>query len=301
MIPSSTTDTLIQHPAGAGPFPYLFKTFEASDVKVKVRLLEDGTETVLTYLTHYTLNSVGQQGGDVLLISNAGFPWSLAGEVLEATYEMYVYFEPDLKQLSRFRDLGRQAPREIENGLDRLTMHVKGFFQGVGEVARSLKLPSTVHPSEFDPTLPVGFNSIKEQALVVNDALTGWKMLDVSVIQEIQDFLSVSYTPNAVQTLGAGQAITVGLYRRQHVRIQSSGGALALDTTPFGNNPALFRDGMEIVVESDDLADYMTLSVNDIQYGYVGNGGIEFKEGTVVSFIYNATKERFYIKSLGAW
>jgi hypothetical protein len=296
MIPSSTTDTIAEGIAGSPSYPYLFKTFEATDVKVKVRLIADGTETELVYLTHYTLTGVGQQGGDVLLI--AGFGWMNAAD-LHADYKIFMYFEPNLKQLSRFRDLGRQAPREIENGLDRLTMHVKGFFQGIGEVARSLKLPSSVHPSEFDPTLPVGFNSAEDNVMAVNAALNGWKILNSA--SALEAWLEQAYTPTAVETIGAGQAITVGLYRRQHVRIKSDGGEKALSNQPFGSNAALFRDGMEIVVESDDPADFLTLAENAGIYGYEGNGGIEFKYKTVVSFIYNANKQRFFVKSLGAW
>lgn len=294
MIPSNL-DTLISY-IGTGAvdtYSFPFKTFESQDIKAKTRVISTGVETDLTLGVDFSVTGIGQEGGSITLT---------AGN-LPATDKLFIYFEPNLQQLTKFRDLGRHAPRRIEDAVDRLTMHVKGFFQGIGEVARSLKLPTNVHPDEFDPTLPSDFNSTKDFIPAVNDTLDGWKMFDGSVIQEITDFLAVSYTPTALQVLAAAgsRQISVGLYRRQHVRIKSDGGEVALDNTPFGTNPALFRDGMEIVVESDDAADFMTLAENDADYGYLGNGGIEFKYKTVVSFVYNANKKRFFVKSLGAW
>lgn len=292
MIPSNL-DTLIKH-TGTGAvatYPFPFKTFDALDVEVKKRTILDGTEVVLVQGVDYSVSGIGNEGGSVTLT---------AGN-LPATHSIFIYFKPNLQQLTKFRDLGRHAPRRIEDAVDRLTMFVKGFFQGIGDVARSVKLPTNVHPDEFDPALPSDFSAVKDYVPAINDTLDGWKMVNFGAIQELTDFLAVAYTPSAVQTLISGGQVSVGLYRRQHVRIKSDGGEKALDNTPFGTNDALLRDGMEIVVESDSLADYMTLAENDNDYGYVGNGGIEFKEGTVVSFVYNATKKRFFVKSLGAW
>lgn len=292
MIPSNL-DTVIGY-VGTGAvatYSFPFKTFESQDIKAKTRVIATGVETDLTQGVDFSVTGVGQEGGSITLT---------AGN-LAATHKLFIYFEPNLQQLTKFRDLGRHSTRNIENAVDRITMHVKGFFQGIGEVARSLKLPTNVHPDEFDPTLPSDFNASKEMIPAVNDTLDGWKMFDGSVIQEITDFLAVSYTPSAIQTLGAAGVIAVGKWRRQHVKIKSDGGEKALDNTPFGSNPALFRDGMEIVVESDSLADFMTLAEFAGDYGYEGNGGIEFKYKTVVSFVYNATKKRFFVKSLGAW
>ncbi|MBF31857.1 MAG: hypothetical protein Unbinned1322contig1000_50 [Prokaryotic dsDNA virus sp.] len=296
---ASNLDTVVDYGAGAPSFAFPFKTFDNEDVEAKVRLISTGAETALVLDTDFSLSGIGNTGGDVTLI-DAGQPFVNAGN-LAVGYRIYIYFKPNLQQLTKFRDLGRNAPRRIEDAVDRITMHVKGFFEGVGEVARSLKLPSSVHPDEFDPTLPDGFNSAEDNVLAVNAAMNGFKVVQVSASAALDAFLAQAYTPGGIQTLSAGAPVVVGQYERQHVRIKSDTGEKALDIQPFGNNDALLQDGMEIVVESDSDTDYMTLAVNDNDYGYVGNGGIEFKEGTVVSFIYNEPKKRFYVKSLGAW
>lgn len=282
-------------------FAFPFRTFEESDVKVKVRDLSDGSETDITLGVDFSISVVNQLGGDVTLI-DAGQAWISGAGNLDNGYRVYIWFgASNLKQLTKFRDLGRNAPTRIEDAVDRLTMLIKGFFEGIGDVARSIKLPTNVHPDEFDPVLPSGFNSSANKIIAINDTLDGWKMFDGDVIQEITDFLNISYTPGAVQVLGAGGVIVVTKNRRQHVRVKSDGGAKALATTLFGVDPALFRDGMEIVVEGTDDADYLTIAEDDNQYGFIGNGGIELKRGIIATFIYNQTQERFKLKSSGAW
>lgn len=294
MITSSlNTTVIVDATAGdqVGPFSFLFKYFDEDEVGVKVRDLSDGSETLLTKTTHYSLSGEGlPNGGKVSLVASAG-AWTNGSGDLVTGYKMYIYFIPKLEQLTRFRDLGKSAPTNIENGFDRLVQYFKGFFEGLGEVARSIKLPTNVHPDEFDPVLPSNLADAKDQFLAVNDTLDGFKMVDISGIG----------VPGAEQVIGAGGTISIIKTRRQHVRIKSDGGQKQLSVTPFGTDDLLLVDGMEIVVEGNDPADFNRMIENDSDYGYLGNGGIDIKHPYVVSFIYNATTKRFKLKSNGAW
>ena len=287
MIPS-VLDTFVTGVAGNSNYSFPFRTFESQDVGVKVRLLADGTETQLSLTTHFTLNGIGDLGGSINL--KPGFAW-MDGANLHADYEIHIYFVVNTQQLSKYRDLGNNGPWEIEKSFDRLTMFFKGLLGTAGELGRAIKLPLSIQPSEFNTELPADLRDSADTLLAVNDTLDGFKMVSI---------LDVG-TPGSTQTIGADGSIAVTPTRRQHVRIQSDGGSKALNVKPFGSNPALFVDGMEIVVEGMSQANFNTLAEDDDQYGFLGNGGIEIKYPYVVTFLYDGINERFKLKSNGAW
>lgn len=290
MIPQ-VLDTIVQGAAGNSNYTFPFRTFESQDVGVKVRLVADGTETQLDLTTHFTLNGIGDLGGSIDLV-NGAFDW-IDGGNLKAGYVIFTYYIPNTQQLTKLRDLGRNSPWELEKALDRLTMIVKGFFEGIGDVARSLKLPSNIHPDEFSPILPSDLNVEADSVIAVNDTKNGFKMANPFGIGE----------PGDEQIIAGGGTIAVVQSRRQHVRIKgvAASGKVALSNTPFGNNDSLLVDGMEIVVEANSGVDFHELAENDNDYGYLGNGGIQLRYPYVVTFIYNADIKRFKLKSNGAW
>ena len=293
---TETPDTLDEHVGtdSTAAYPWTFRSFESGDIEVKVRDPADDSETTLALSTNYTLSGVGGVGGTVTLLDTSD-DWNGTGANLETGWKIYIYFVPSLKQLTKFRDLGRNAPVNIEKALDRLTMFLKAFFEttGLGDVARALKLPTNVHPSEFDPVLPPTFDSAENNAIVVNAAKNGWKVLDLSTV--------IVNPPTAIQSIAGGGTATVILTGRQHIRVKSTGGAVDLSTTPFGTTDALLQDGMEIIMEADSETDTVKLKDTNIDYGFQGNGDIEIKYPYVTTLVYNATKKRFLAKSVGAW
>jgi len=148
--------------------------------------------------------------------------------------------------------------------------------------------------NDLGPHGPAAF----EKAL---DRLTMDFISNIRTAKEVADFLADAYNPSAIQTIAAGGIITVKQTDRQHRRIKSDGGSKALSTTPFGTDDNLLKDGMFIVVEGTDDADFITMSENNIDYGFQGNGGLQLKKGTVFTFTYNGTVKRFYLAANGAW
>lgn len=115
------------------------------------------------------------------------------------------------------------------------------------------------------------------------------------------EFLDNAYVPGTVQSIGAGGTIAISKLHRQHVRVKSSGGALALSNTPFGTDTSKFRDGMEIVVEGDSDVDYLTVAEQNIDYGALPSGGLQLKTKFLITFVYSARRKRFLVKSTGVW
>lgn len=84
---------------------------------------------------------------------------------------------------------------------------------------------------------------------------------------------------------------------KQYRRVTGNAGAVTTATTPFGTNPANFTDGMEIILMGMNDANYVTIPVTDIQYGVQSPAGqVSLQQGWSVTYIYDATAERFYEK-----
>jgi hypothetical protein len=279
----------------------------------------------LVYLSSVTLNTGG--GGTVNLVAN-----------LTTDYTIYLLLANDTPtQVYEFRNKNSFTLKRFEDALDFILGAVQRLtFLSLG----SLRISDTDDETLFDAQLPEGVASNGEAILQVNSAGTGFEFgissstiaanvaaaaasalaasnsetaagvsetaaaasaVDAAASAAAALAASVGYTPSAVQTLGAAGEIVIVLTSRQHVRVKSSGGILALSTTPFGTDPALFQDGMEIVVECDDAANYHNLLELDGQYGFQGNGGLPLKFPNIITFLYNETKERFLVKSTGAF
>lgn len=292
---TSVTDNVLATHTGTdavSQYAFSFPTFADEDVGVAVRKISNGVRTELVLTTDFTVEGAGLSAGNINLV-NAGQTW-LTGAFLSSDYEIWIYYKPLIKQLVTFRNLGRNYPIKIEQGLDRVTRALKGLLGDYGEIGQAIKLPENLLASEFDPRLPTDVNT-PNYLLAVNPTGDGFVV--------VSDAGVGGYNPGVIQVIGAGGNMSISAVKRQHIRVQSDGGVKALANRPFGTDPAKFSDGMEILVEAQSTGDYLTLAENDSQYGYLGlgTGTLEFKRGVLMTFIYSATLERFLLKSTGAW
>ena len=118
-------------------FAYTFKIFNQNDLTVIVRSA-NGTETVKTITTHYTVSGVGGSGGGNVTMLTA----PTATETLTILREQDLIQELDLVENDPF------PAQSLEDSLDKLTFIVQ---QQAGEMARSIKASrtNTITSTEF--------------------------------------------------------------------------------------------------------------------------------------------------------
>lgn len=137
-------------------FPFTFKVFQASDLKVVRRVTATDTETTLVLNSNYTVtlnpNQNANPGGVVTLSSALA-----TGQTLTVTTELPYLQATDLTNQGGF------YPQVITNALDRLTIFAQQLFAGLG---RSLKYP--LSDSGIDPTLP-GKDALRGRVLAFHE------------------------------------------------------------------------------------------------------------------------------------
>lgn len=96
-------------------------------------------------------------------------------------------------------------------------------------------------------------------------------------------------------TLTASDTIAISLvFYEQTWLVKGNSGSVSLSSTPFGSSAPL--DGAEITLIGNTDSDAVTWVTNDAAKGIIGYGGT-LGRGKTVTFIYNATLDRYVIKS----
>ena len=112
-------------------FSYTFKIFQDSDIQVIIRST-DGTETIKTITTHYTVTGAGNSGGGSVIFTSGNIPTSTQTVVLRRNI-------PQTQAIDYIANDPFPAESH-EEGLDRATMAIQQLQE---EVTRSLKLSKT--------------------------------------------------------------------------------------------------------------------------------------------------------------
>lgn len=147
-----------------------------------------------------------------------------------------------------------------------------------------------------DDAMYVALNDFTSDALNFANDIPNLKLVGKDYGPTISA-LDYGYNANEPQVLADLDSIAISSKKIQICEISSSAANITISILPFGNNSANFFNGMSITVICTDENMTLTLPVNDVDYGYVGNGPILFKKGVMVEFIYNLTLKRFLAKS----
>lgn len=129
-------------------YPYTFKIFAATDLRVTV-LDTDGVETVLTYPTHYTVDGVGAAAGGNIVLVGSGNSWQDAGGDLLTDYKIAIRRVVPYDQTTDIRNQGGYRPATLEDTFDRLVMQIQ---QLVDESGRTVRVSET--STDVDTQLP---------------------------------------------------------------------------------------------------------------------------------------------------
>lgn len=110
--------------------------------------------------------------------------------------------------------------------------------------------------------------------------------------------IAVDYKIVATESIAASGSITVDDTVKQIRKVAGDAGAQTASTTPFGTTSSNFVDGMEISVVGTSDTNTLSITVNDIQYGVLSPvGDVTLLNNFIVTYIYDATAERFIEKS----
>lgn len=150
---NNTTDT----------YNYTFRILDESHLKVIIKDTLD-VETELALTTDYTVTGVGGASGGTITL--------LAGN-LATSYVLLIRREVPLTQETDIRNQSEFYPETHEDVFDKLTMISQ---QQQFELDRSVKMPDTIAPATFDPTLPTTLVANPSASIIINDAGDGFSI-----------------------------------------------------------------------------------------------------------------------------
>ena len=141
-------------------FSYTFKIFADSDIQVIIRST-DGTETIKTITTHYTVTGAGNSGGGSVIFTSGNIPTSTQTVVLRRNI-------PQTQAIDYIANDPFPAESH-EEGLDRATMAIQQLQE---EVTRSLKLSKTNTMTSTEFTVGASARANKILAFDTNGELS---------------------------------------------------------------------------------------------------------------------------------
>jgi len=130
-ISSTTVKNSYSGDGSTTTFTYTFKIFQDSDIQVIIRAA-NGTETIKTITTHYTVTGAGVSTGGTVIFTSGNIPTSTQTVVLRRNI-------PQTQAIDYIANDPFPAESH-EEGLDRATMAIQQIQE---EVTRSLKLSKT--------------------------------------------------------------------------------------------------------------------------------------------------------------
>jgi hypothetical protein len=251
-------------------YPYGFKIFAATDLRVTVRNPATDVETTLTYPTHYSVSGVGAFAGGNVVLVNGAFDWIDGSGYLEDTWPITIRRVRPLTQTADIRNQGAYHPEIHEDVFDHLMMVDQ---QQQDEINRSMRLPESVSSTDADTTLPVpeGLH------------LVGWNQdANALVNYNPADIATVAASGNwNVDTFEAGADFTAGVTT-----------SLTLSSAPGSeNNTQIYFDGVYQakltygvlgVTITFDAAIPVGVDVVDVVYASVMSIGVP-ADGTVTA------------------
>lgn len=142
MTVSSTTNRVDYTGNGATTvYPYTFKIFDDSELRVTTRDTDD-QETTLVLDTDYTVSGVGNSSGGNVTLTTA----------LASSYRLTIRRVRPLTQTTDIRNNGDFYPESHEDAFDKLLMIDQQQQQ---DIDRAFVLPETYSATDVDTTLPI--------------------------------------------------------------------------------------------------------------------------------------------------
>jgi len=209
-ISSTTVRNSYSGDGSTTTFTYTFKIFQDSDIQVIIRAA-NGTETIKTITTHYTVTGAGVSTGGTVVFTSGNIPTNTQTVVLRRNI-------PQTQAIDYIANDPFPAESH-EEGLDRATMAIQQIQE---EVTRSLKLSKTNTMTSTEFTVGAADRANKILAFDTNGEL--------SVTQELgtnRGSWSAGVTFNARDIVKDGSNNNVYLCNTTHTSV---------GTTPISSN-----------------------------------------------------------------
>lgn len=160
-LTSSSAKDLYTGDGAVSVFGYTFKIFADTDIKVTEVLIADGTETLLTLITDYTVSGAGDaDGGNITLVAGA----------LPSTKEIVLQRNQTQEQTLDLEENDPQPSDNVETQFDKIVAMIQ---QNQEETDRSIK--QSITDTGVTLTIPsaealkvIGFNATAD-ALILFD------------------------------------------------------------------------------------------------------------------------------------
>ena len=159
-ISSTTVRNSYSGDGSTDTFTYNFKIFQNSDIQVIIRST-DGTETIKTITTHYTVTGAGVSTGGSVIFTSGNIPTNTQTVVLRRNI-------PQTQAIDYIANDPFPAESH-EEGLDRATMAIQQLQE---EVTRSLKLSKTNTMTSTEFTVGASARANKILAFDTNGELS---------------------------------------------------------------------------------------------------------------------------------
>lgn len=220
-------------------YSYTFKIFEAGDLLVTVRNLDD-VETTLTITTDYTVNGAGSASGGSIDLVNSSQAW-LTGGNLTSGYVLTIRRVLDVVQETDIRNQGPFFPATHEDQFDKDIMIAQQLSD---EIDRSIKLSETT--TGVNATLPA-----PSAGLAI-----GWNA-DEDGLENIADLGGVSisaFGESLIDDADASAALTtLGVSTYAKTILDDADAAAARSTLGLGNTAVTNVDNSTVEINAGTL------------------------------------------------
>jgi hypothetical protein len=146
-------------------YNYTFRIFSEDDLLVTVREIATGEETTLVKTTDYTVTGVSNSAGGTVVLVDANQDWLDADGDLDSAYEISIRRVLDLVQETDIRNQGDFYPEGHEDQFDKCVMIAQ---QQQDEIDRSVKLPESIDPADFDASMPASIVGQAGVSIITN-------------------------------------------------------------------------------------------------------------------------------------
>lgn len=136
-----------------------------------------GVEYTLVLTTDYTVTGVGEAAGGTITLVDVNQAWLDSGGDLTVGWTIRLRRVCPLTQITDLRNQGPYFGADVEDAIDKSRMIDQ---QHQDEIDRSLKLPESVDPADFDVELPANIVGESNMILGTNDDGDGITLLEVS-------------------------------------------------------------------------------------------------------------------------